>query len=235
MSYHSNNLLNGHSTNESTDRITDQANEQPSHQPFQYLLPFTPHFVTGSQFAPPNVMLDDAAYALALDCLVKGCNDLIITYTPEPSSNLSTDLIGQRQILIAHRTQYPQRSWWLACGGRMKPWESIAQSSVRLLRRELGFDPSNNQSNNQSVSQFASRLVTVGHYAFGWEFREQAPQQHGTSDVSVVSAIEVTSQEKSIIDLNSGMLDQIKSFIICSPQQSNNQIINKRTKRTAYN
>ena len=144
-------------------------------------LPRTPHFVTG-HYVPPSPFLPDSAYAQCLDGLTKGCNDLLLTH--------------RSLFLLAHRTQYPQRHWWYAAGGRTRPGESAQSSASRLLIREVGLP--------LSPQSLVPRLATVGHYSYAWEMRVQAPCHHGTADVALLSTLELTEEEKAAVDSGKG-------------------------------
>eukprot|EP00965_Chrysotila_dentata_P160538 5300124-Pleurochrysis_carterae.AAC.1 len=85
-----------------------------------------PHHNTGG-FKSHRVRLPDKEYGEALDCLVKGCSDLLL---------VSPD--GEK-ILLGKRSVQPQPDWWFV-GGRIFPGETPAQSSCRLLKRELSLD-----------------------------------------------------------------------------------------------
>ena len=144
-------------------------------------LPRTPHFVTG-HYHPPTTFLPDSLYASCLDALTKGCNDLLLTH--------------RSLFLLAHRTQYPQRHWWYAAGGRTRPGESIQSSASRLLTRELSLP--------LSPSSLLPRLATVGHYSYAWEMRVQEPRHHGTADIAVLTTLELTEEEKATVDSGHG-------------------------------
>lgn len=121
-----------------------------------------PHFVTGD-FKPQNVFLKDTEYALALDCLVKGCTDLMILDSSAADCH----------VLLGRRIVEPQPDWWFM-GGRMKPGETPEASVARLTRRELGLD----------LPPSSFRLL--GAHSYAWERRQQPPQEHGTCDVSII-------------------------------------------------
>ena len=142
-------------------------------------LPRTPHFVTG-HYQRPNTFLADTEYAAALDTLTKVCNDVLLTY--------------RGLFLIGRRRDYPMRDWWYACGGRTRPGETLCESTARLLARELSLP--------LSAAVLGGRMATVGYYSFVWEMRFQAPNHHGTADISVVSSIELTEDEKAVIATN---------------------------------
>ena len=144
-------------------------------------LPRTPHFITG-HYTSPHTFLPDSTYALALDCLTKACNDLLLTH--------------RSLFLLAQRTQYPQRDWWYAAGGRTRPGESIQSSASRLLSRELGLP--------LTPAALTPRLATVGHYSYAWEMRAQEPLHHGTADIAVLTSVELTDEEKAAVDSGRG-------------------------------
>jgi len=134
----------------------------------------TAHFETG-QYQRQFVFLDDAQYSVALDCLVKGCTDMLLVN-------------GRGQILLGKRNVQPQPDWWFGCGGRMRPGETPTQSAMRLLNRELSLNLTE-----------PSRLQTVGHYSFLWAKRSQPPEHHGTADLSIVLTMVLTDEEISKI------------------------------------
>lgn len=103
----------------------------------------TAHFVTGT-YNPTTSFVDDETYAKCLDTLVKACNDMLLTY--------------DGKVFLGKRQMWPQRDWWYGCGGRMKPGETVFESSRRLLQRELKLDI--------SVEDLKKRLQSVGHYSF---------------------------------------------------------------------
>ena len=142
-------------------------------------LPRTPHFVTG-HYLRPTTYLPDALYSQALDTLTKVCNDLLLTH--------------RGLFLIGRREEYPMRGWWYACGGRTRPGETLHESSVRLLARELSLP--------LTAAGLRDRMATVGYYSFVWEMRVQEPRHNGTADISVVSSMEVTDEEKSLMATN---------------------------------
>merc|ERR1711918_126364 len=94
---------------------------------------------------------------------------------------LLVHLDGQR-IILGKRRVHPQPDWWFN-GGRMMPGETVAASCVRLLKRELGLEIS------------PERVLPFCCSSLAWSMREQAPQDHGTCDIQVVSAIYLTEEE----------------------------------------
>ena len=144
-------------------------------------LPRTPHFITG-HYTSPHTLLPDPAYALCLDSLTKGCVDLLLTH--------------RSTFLLAQRTQYPQRSWWYAAGGRTRPGESLQSAASRLLTRELGLP--------LPPHSLTPRLATLGHYSYAWEMRAQPPLHHGTADIAVLTSLELTDAERAAVDRGQG-------------------------------
>jgi len=127
-----------------------------------------PHHNTGS-FRSHRTRLPDKEYGEALDCLVKGCSDLLLL---SPTGNL---LLGKRKV-------QPQPDWWFV-GGRIFPGETPFQSCSRLLKRELSLDID------------PSRYETVCTQSLAWGMREQPPKDHGTTDLQVVLALRVAETE----------------------------------------
>ena len=77
------------------------------------------HFITGD-FEKRTVFLPDKEYGLALDALVKGCADVLITSGAGPSLRI---LLGKRRV-------EPQPDWWFV-GGRTRPGDTITRPSGR--------------------------------------------------------------------------------------------------------
>ncbi|KAH8068168.1 hypothetical protein JL720_12259 [Aureococcus anophagefferens] len=84
------------------------------------------HFITGD-FEKRTVFLPDKEYGLALDALVKGCADVLITSGAGPSLRI---LLGKRRV-------EPQPDWWFV-GGRTRPGDTPAEGAARNVKRELG-------------------------------------------------------------------------------------------------
>ena len=166
------------SANGSTSHVAPSAVPRSSLASSTFL-PRTPHFITG-HYTRPKTFLPDESYAAALDTLTKVCNDLLLTHNG--------------LFLIGRRHDYPMRDWWYACGGRTRPGETLCESSARLLTRELSLP--------LTADELRDRMATVGYYSFVWEMRMQEPRHNGTADISVVSSVEVTSDEKAIIATN---------------------------------
>ena len=149
-----------------------------------------PHFVTG-EYTPHHSFLPDDEYGRCLDNVVKACTDLIVYRT-------DTDGDGVR-VLIGKRVVQPQPDWWYGCGGRMKAGETIFESAARTMKREMGL--ALDAASLQPV-RGGGRFRVVGSYHYTWQFRQQAPGDHGTADVSTVVAIELTAAEIEGLKMN---------------------------------
>merc|ERR1719499_1466307 len=114
-----------------------------------------PHYQTGN-FECHAKFLSDEEYATVLDCVVKACTDLLVIY--------------ENEVLIGKRQSFPQKDWWYAAGGRMRPGLSPQQNLQRLTKRELGLE-----------IEDLSRFTYVGSYSYVWRMREQSPQTNGTA------------------------------------------------------
>ena len=139
------------------------------------------HFITGD-FEKRTVFLPDKEYGLALDALVKGCADVLITSGAGPSLRI---LLGKRRV-------EPQPDWWFV-GGRTRPGDTPAEGAARNVKRELGLalDP--------------ARFAAVGTYSFVWRLRAQAPATNGTADVSTVFELHLADDEAA--DLSPARFD----------------------------
>ncbi|KAJ1450483.1 hypothetical protein M885DRAFT_532230 [Pelagophyceae sp. CCMP2097] len=123
------------------------------------------HFVTGD-FEARRVFLADVEYGLALDCLVKGCADVLVTRQ------------APLRILLGRRCVEPQPDWWFV-GGRARPGEAPQQAAMRNVKRELGLDFD------------ARRFRVVGSYSLVWHMRVQVPKTNGTADISIVHSLDL--------------------------------------------
>ena len=129
------------------------------------------HFVTGD-FQPQKVFLPDKEYGLALDALVKGCADVLLTRGEGASLRI---LLGKRKV-------EPQPDWWFV-GGRTRPGDTPAEGAARNVKRELG------------LAIETRRFVHVNTYSFVWNYRQQAPSTNGTADASTVFELPLTAAE----------------------------------------
>lgn len=131
----------------------------------------TPQYVTGP-FTPRRVFLPDREYGLALDALVKGCSDVLLV-----SSSGSRVLLGRRRV-------EPQPDWWFV-GGRSRPGDTTTAAAARNVKRELGLE------------FCEDRFEVVANYSMVWSYREQAPTENGTADLSTVHALHLTAEEEN--------------------------------------
>jgi len=138
----------------------------------------TPTFTTGD-FARRAVFLPDREYGLALDALVKGCADVLVTRSDGSSL----------EILLGRRRVHPQPDWWFV-GGRTRPGETPEEGAARNVRRELKLEVA------------ASRFRVVGNYSFVWRFRAQPPAENGTADISTVLELRLSSAEAAAINFD---------------------------------
>ena len=135
----------------------------PVPRPRTMLQSTVPHFDTGG-FTSHRTYLSDKEYGEALDCIVKGCTDILITCPKRES------------ILLGKRKVQPQPDWWFV-GGRIFPGETPAVSCCRLLKRELQIDVA------------PGRLEPICCQSLAWAHREQTPKHHGTTDIQVAHTL----------------------------------------------
>lgn len=134
-----------------------------------------PHF--NSEFTSHRTRLPDKEYGEALDCIVKGCSDMLLL-SPDANS-----------VLLGKRIVHPQPDWWFV-GGRIFPGETPTQSCCRLLKRELSLDVE------------PARLRSVCCASLAWGRREQPPQEHGTTDIQIALTLQLTSDEVDRVRLD---------------------------------
>lgn len=136
----------------------------------------TPHFVVGD-FEKKSVFLPDREYGLALDALVKGCADVLITQEKE----------GALKVLLGCRCVEPQPDWWFV-GGRTRPGDTPEEGASRNVKRETG------------LAVEPERFRVVGNYSFVWKMRQQAPATNGTADISTVLELRLRPDESIDLD-----------------------------------
>lgn len=134
------------------------------------------HYIT-ERYTAKDVFLEDGEYGRALDCLVKGVCDILLV---RGEGNDERIFLGQRRV-------HPQPDWWLI-GGRMKCGETASQAAARAVFRETGLQPK------------AEDLTFINVYTFSFGLRQQAPQENGTCDVSIVQAYRVTGDVEPKLD-----------------------------------
>ncbi len=136
-----------------------------------------PHFEEVGRVNPKTAdeRLPEQAYSLALDHLVLTCVDLA--------------LIHNHQILLAHRNQFPRRSWWLV-GGRMIAGEDPLITAQRKASEEAG------------LSLARDRFHYIGVYSTCFALREQEPRHHGSHTVNLTYQVMLTADEKVSLKLS---------------------------------
>ena len=130
------------------------------------------HYETGT-YKPSVSFVPADEYARALDILVKGCVDILLT-----------DESRQRVILGLRKHEPAMGDWWYI-GGRMRCGETIEETAVRHVKRDIG------------VELDPSRFKFVCSSTMCWEFRVQAPTGNGTCDLGVVMTAALTEDEIS--------------------------------------
>lgn len=130
------------------------------------------HYETGT-YKPSVSFVPADEYARALDILVKGCVDILLT-----------DESRQRVILGLRKHEPAMGDWWYI-GGRMRCGETIEETAVRHVKRDIG------------VELDPSRFKFVCSSTMCWEFRVQAPTGNGTCDLGVVMTAALTEEEIS--------------------------------------
>ena len=136
-----------------------------------------PHFEEPGRQPPRSNgdRLSDPVYSQALDHLVFTCVDLVFSH--------------QGKILLAQRTTYPRRSWWVI-GGRMIAGENPIATAQRKAREEA-----------QLHSLAANRFHLIGVYSTVFARRAQPPVENGSHSVNLTYQVELTAAEKRQIQL----------------------------------
>jgi len=87
----------------------------------------------------------------------------------------------------------------------MKPGETPFESAARILRRELGWNLSEDAKQHIRAG---GRFMGVGAYSYTWEFREQEPKNNGVADISAVMTIKATKAEIAAFKFDSKEYEQ---------------------------
>ena len=127
------------------------------------------HFETGT-YKPSGLFLPDDEYGRALDALVKGCVDCLLTNE-------------KGEVLLGLRKHEPAKGTWWYIGGRMRPGETVEETARRHAKRDIGIE----------IDTERFRFVTTS--TMNWEFRVQEPAGNGTCDINVVLAATLTEEE----------------------------------------
>ncbi len=135
------------------------------------------HFAETGRINPKTSAdrMPEAEYAIALDYLVFTCVDLVFLH--------------RGQILLARRTRYPRKTWWII-GGRMVAGESPLDAAQRKAAEEAGLT-------HLACDRF--RFLAV--YSTSFALREQPPRHHGSHSVNLTYQIELTDPEKADLRL----------------------------------
>lgn len=130
------------------------------------------HFQTGEYRFDVSRRLEDEMYGRCLDSVV-------IIHAQSG------------KVLLVERKVYPQKEWWLGCGGRMLPGETPFASMKRVLTRKL------NVKFDEDLFLQDWRCGNVASYSFLWAMRKQSPAENGTADISVVVYVELDGDDLS--------------------------------------
>jgi len=133
------------------------------------------HYETG-EYAKNSTFLEDEEYARALDCIVKGCADVLLRDS-------------EGRILIGYRNVEPAANGPWFIGGRIKVGDSVFQAARINVRRECKID----------IKEERFEVVHTSTHV--WAKRKQAPSENGTGDVIVVSTATITDEEKANVEM----------------------------------
>ena len=133
------------------------------------------HYETG-EYAKNSTFLEDEEYARALDCIVKGCADVLLRDS-------------EGRILIGYRNVEPAANGPWFIGGRIKVGDSVFQAARINVRRECKID----------IKEDRFEVVHTSTHV--WAKRKQAPSENGTGDVIVVSTATITDEEKANVEM----------------------------------
>jgi len=129
------------------------------------------HYATGTYVPSVSARVPEREYAQALDILVKGVVDILLT-----------DVTKTRVILGLRRHEPAKGKWWLI-GGRMRCGETVEETAKRHVKRDIG------------VEIDVTRFSFVCSSTMTWEFRVQEPVGNGTCDLGVVMTAQLTEEE----------------------------------------
>ncbi|MFI0795783.1 NUDIX domain-containing protein [Micromonospora rubida] len=131
------------------------------------------HELVEDDFTPrevPEFGLAEDDYARALDNLVQANVDVI----PHTADG---------RVLLGYREDLPLRNMFWVFGGRMKVGETLTDSAVRALRRELHLDADR------------SRLVLNHTYNVRWGTRSVPPEERGFQTMLTLMTYQCTDEE----------------------------------------
>ena len=150
------------------------------------------HYETG-KWRENDTYLSDEEYARALDTIVKGCADVLIT-----------DSSGEGKILIGYRNVEPAKdsAWFI--GGRIRVGDSAIRAARRNVLRECKID----------IEEERFKFVCTSTHV--WSRRKQRPEENGTGDVIVVTTVAITEEEKNKIVMTN---TEYHGFAWVSPEE----------------
>lgn len=130
------------------------------------------HFITGNP-QTSTLYMSDEEYALALDCKVLQCLDILATR-------------DDGRVLLGKRTRQPQKDWWVFGGAMPRGYDPQTGVSMNF-RRET------------SVQIEPERFQMVGWYSLLWELRAQQPQTNGCHTTTTVYSVALTEDEIALL------------------------------------
>ena len=133
------------------------------------------HYVTG-KYVKNSTFLEDEEYSRALDCIVKGCADVLLQDS-------------EGRILIGYRNVEPAVNKPWCIGGRIKVGDSVFEAARINVKRECKID----------IEETRFEVVHTSTHV--WAKRKQAPTENDTGDVIVVSTATITDEEKSKLEM----------------------------------
>jgi hypothetical protein len=133
------------------------------------------HYETGA-YTKNQTFLEDEEYSRALDCIVKGCADVLLRDS-------------EGRILIGYRNVEPAANGPWFIGGRIKVGDSVFEAARINVKRECKID----------IEETRFEVVHTSTHV--WAKRKQAPSENGTGDVIVVSTATITDEEKANVEM----------------------------------
>jgi hypothetical protein len=132
----------------------------------------------------PDFGLPETDYGSALDNLVQANVDVIVH-------------TGAGGVLLGYRKDVPLRDMFWVFGGRMKVGETLVDTAVRGLSRELGLDVDRD------------RLVLDHIYNVMWGTRTAPPVEHGFQTLLTLMKYECTDDEAASL----GVADRTHAWV----------------------
>jgi|GEM_PF-1990052 len=116
----------------------------------------------------------DKEYGRVLDNFVVACVDVAVIY--------------KDQILLENRTKHPDKGGWWIFGGRVHVGESLQETAMRGLERELG------------MKVGYDRIIKMGTYNLLWPIRREPTNKNGCHHLLVAHGIILTGEEYKTIN-----------------------------------